>query len=74
MGYIGNLKSTEGANIPIVPVGGISSTTLQSFVSEVDSEKINTTTYASNDGLVGGTIKMRVSGATLYITNNGDNA
>ena len=32
------------------------------------------TAYASTDGIIGGVVKMRVNGSTLYIRNDGTNA
>ena len=41
-------------------------------VSALDAAKISTDDYATNT--TGGTVKMRVSGTDLFITNNGNDA
>lgn len=71
--------TTSIGSVTAAKLGYLASLTsdVQTQINNVQStanSKIGAANYASADGTVGGTVKARISGSTLYLTTNGNNA
>lgn len=60
---------------PLAPTATAGTNTTQIATTEfVERDFVKPTDYASSDGTIGGTVKARISGNTLYIRTDGTNA